>query len=136
MIPSGAPKVRIVTRPPGGATASHITTEKGLVQIDVIDSRDRQLSLEEIGRVPIRTNDDRIVHIEHVAKFKYEAAPAILTREDRADVVRDFRSRVDRIHFSDNVKVDASVQKSATLMNEALSSLAIGSPVRSCWCIS
>ena len=65
----------------GGATASQITTENGLVQIDVIYPRDRQLTRDENGRVPIRRNDERIVHLEDVAKLKYEAAPAILTRE-------------------------------------------------------
>lgn len=123
----------------GGATASQITTENGLVQIDVIYPRDRQLSLAEIGRVPIRTNDGRLVHVEDVAHLKYESAPAILTRADRADVVRvtaslapgaqlsnvlrDFRHRLDNLHLSDNVKVDASAQSSASLMNEALSAL-------------
>ncbi len=120
----------------GGATASQITTENGLVQIDVIYPRDRQLSLVEIGRVPIRTNDGRLVHVEDIAHLKYEAAPAILTREDRADVVRvtaslapgaelsnvlrEFRQRVDRLHLSGNVHVAPSAQSSASLMEQAL----------------
>jgi len=123
----------------GGATASQITTPNGLVQIDVIYPRSRQLSLAEIGRVPIRTGDGRIVHVEDVAHIKYEASAAILTREDRADVVRvsaslapgyelsnvltDFNHRVDDLHLGDNVTVAASAESSASLMNEALSTL-------------
>lgn len=123
----------------GGATASQITTDNGLVQIDVIYPRDRQLSLDEIGRVPIRTNDGRIVHVEDVAHLKYEASPAILTREDRSDVVRvtaslapgfqlsnvlrDFHKRLDALHLGDNVIVRSSARSSASLMEEALGAL-------------
>ncbi len=123
----------------GGATASQITTQNGLVQIDVIYPRDRQLSLDEIAQVPIRTNDGRIVHVGDVTHLKYEAAPAILTREDRADVVRvsaslaagyelsnvmrDFNHRLGDVHLGDNVQVQPSADSSVALMTEALTSL-------------
>ncbi len=120
----------------GGATASQIVLKDGLVQIDVIYPRDRQLSLDEIDTVPIRTNSGAIVHVGDIADIKWQPSPSILEREDRQDVahisanvaegaelsnvVRDFLSGVKKLHLSSNVIVRPAGASSADLMQQTL----------------
>jgi len=120
----------------GGATASQITTENGLVQLDVIYPRSGQHSLDDIALVPLRTSAGQIVHVGDVAHLSFSKQPAVLTRQDRADavlvsatlapgyelsnVMRDFDARMAKLHLDSNAVVAPTSSSNTERMNETL----------------
>lgn len=83
----------------GGVIATQIETADGLEQIQVIYPTELQNSLDEIAKVPIRSNSGNIVHLGDFAHFVSDPVSPLITRVDRNTV----------IHLSANITSDSSL---------------------------
>ncbi len=83
----------------GGSIATQFETVDGLEQVQVIYPIEDQTSLDEFNAIPVRTTTNAIVHLGDFASFRWEPAPPLIIRVDRASVV----------HISANIATGSSL---------------------------
>jgi len=124
----------------GGYVASQIETNTaGLTDIEVIYDRSDQTSLADVMNVPVRSESGGIVRLSDVASMKYQPAPLIVTRENRAQVIHvtsnvasgatlsgvtnAFLKGVRNLHLPQFVTVRPAAQGQQDLMHQAMMTL-------------
>ncbi len=120
----------------GGAVASQLENQNGLIQIQVIYGRSERQDLGNVLAIPIRANNGAIVHVGDIAALRWSPAPQLITRTNAADVVhveanvaagaelsnviKAFEQRVAALHLPTSVVIKATPQGQQDQMRQTL----------------
>jgi HAE1 family hydrophobic/amphiphilic exporter-1 len=123
----------------GGVIATQFETNDGLEEVQIIYPRTDQTDISTLAQIPIRANNNQIVHLGDFTNFTWAPTPPLITRVNRNVVIdvsanvapnttlsgvqNAFQQRVAALHLPKNIVVRPRPLGQQDLMAQTLSQL-------------